>query len=283
MVIILSLSHYGFLWSQEIVKETFTYKDTLQLDFYSIIEKINPERPLIVIVHGGGFSKGKRDGSKIVKFANYFVAQGYAVASISYHLTRRGTSFGCDCSDDDKVKTFVDVAQNIADAVLFLQNKSNEFEFDIDKTILMGSSAGAEGVLNLVFMKDDYRFSHIPKFPVAGIISLAGAVLDKEYITDSTKVPVMFFHGVKDKLVPYETASHHFCNSDTDGYLILDGSEAMAKRLELLNTSYILAFSTEGGHEWATLGYKYTDLIKCFIEQVIILKLFLQTKIQLKK
>lgn len=265
-----------------ILKQTFTYRDTLKLDFYSK-KDVDVARPILVVVHGGGFSGGKRDNKLEVKFAKEMAAQGYAVASISYRLTRKGKSFGCDCPAEDKIKTFVAATEDITDATIYLQSRSSELKFDISKTILLGSSAGAEGVLNTAFMKGDYRFKHIPKFPIAGIISLAGAVVNAAYITEENKVPVLFFHGIKDNLVPYATAPHHYCHTDKAGYLILDGANTIAKKLKKLHTSYILAFDPNGKHEWSGLGYNHTNLINLFIEKIIMQKEFIQTTLQLKK
>ena len=267
----------------EVNKQTFTYKDTLQLDFYTIDKNSDTTRPLLVVVHGGGFSVGQRDSQGEVQFSKEMATGGYAVASISYRLTRKGKSFGCDCTAGDKINTFVAAAEDITAAVIHLQNSSGELKFDPDKTILLGSSAGAEGVLNTAFMKNDYRFKHIPKFPVAGVISLAGAMVNKEYITDDNKVPVLFFHGMKDDLVPYETAPHHYCKPDASGYLILDGPEAIAERLKQLHTSYCIAFDPEGRHEWSWLAYSHTALIKRFIDTTILKKEFEQSLIQLTK
>ncbi len=270
-------------WSQETVsRQSFTYRDTLKLDFYSK-KNIDHTRPLLVVVHGGGFFGGKRDNPAEVKFANEMALKGYAVASISYRLTRKGKSFGCNCPSKEKIETFVAASEDITDAVIFLQKNADELNIDISKTILLGSSAGAEGVLNTVFMKDDYRFKHISKFPVAGVISLSGAMLNKEYITEDNKIPTLFFHGMKDDLVPYSSAPHHYCNKDTEGYIILDGAGAIAKRLKELHTPYILAVDPKGKHEWSGLGYTHTDLILMFIERLVVKNEFIQYTIQLKK
>ncbi|MCB0474337.1 MAG: alpha/beta hydrolase [Flavobacteriaceae bacterium] len=270
-------------WAQEVNKQTFTYRDTLKLDFYTTVKNIDTARPLLVVVHGGGFSGGNRDSESEVKFARAMAGAGYAVASISYRLTMKGKSFGCDCPAGDKIDTFVAAAEDIADAVLYLHKRSESLRFDSNKTILSGSSAGAEGVLDAVFMRDDYRFRHIPEFPVAGVISMAGAVVNKEYITANNRVPVLFFHGAKDNTVPYGTAAHHYCKPDETGYLILDGPEAMIEKLKEFHDSYIIAFDPEGKHEWSWLAYSHVDLIKQFIEHQVLKGEFEQCVMQLKK
>lgn len=90
----------------------------------------------------------------------------------------------------------------------------------------------------------------------------------------------MLFHGKKDNLVPFATAAHHYCNEDASGFIILNGSQTIAERLEVLKTSYTLAFDPEGNHDWANLPYAYTDMIADFINKSIIDGEHQQTKIR---
>lgn len=267
----------------KITTKTFTYTDTLKLDYYSLNKNIDKQRPLLVIVHGGGFAGGKRNNPLEVNFSKKMASNGYAVASISYRLTRKGKSFGCDCPAEDKIKTFVAVSEDITEALLYLHKRANSLQFDLSKTILIGSSAGAEGVLNTVFMRNHYRFNHIDIVPIAGVVSLAGAMIDKEYITEQNMIPALFIHGMKDKLVPFGTAPHHYCSTDSSGYVILEGAEAITSRLRKLNSSYILAVDPAGNHDWANLGYAEIPLVDMFIQKLIIKKGFMQNVLQLNK
>ena len=104
--------------------ETFTYSDTLQLDFYSSKQDMLAQKPLLILVHGGGFSSGKRDNPMEKEFCREMAKRGYAVASMSYHLTRKGKSFGCDYSSEGKIETFDSVTNDILDATDFLIQKS---------------------------------------------------------------------------------------------------------------------------------------------------------------
>lgn len=277
------------VWSNPIIpsisipieRETLIYADTLQLDFYSRQDNVNPDRALILLVHGGGFSGGRRDNPQEMNFAKKMAAEGYAVASISYRLTRKGKSFGCGCPAQEKIETFVSSVEDVTKAIQFLQEKTDYFKFDKQKTILMGSSAGAEAVLNTAFAHEDPRFQHIEKVPIAGIISLSGAKVGTTAITKTNAVPVLFIHGERDNLVPFATASHHYCNPDAIGYLLLEGSRTMANELKKLQVSYILASDPKGKHEWAGSGYSEVKLIHLFIEKIIVDKIFMQKEIEL--
>lgn len=253
-------------------KETYTYSDTLQLDFYSSKSDTVANRPLLFLVHGGGFASGKRDNDLEQTFCEKMVKRGYAVASISYRLTRKGKSFGCDCPTKDKLETFLKASEDILNATRFLVDRSSSLKFDTNKIILVGSSAGAEGVLNTAFLQHHHDFSTLTydNLKFSGVISFSGALLDARYITDENAIPSLLFHGKKDRLVPFGSAPHHFCDESSPGFLLLDGSQSIAKRLKHLDQAYTLAIDPEGNHDWANLSYSYIDIITHFIKKTII-------------
>ncbi len=256
-----------------LLKTTHVYKDTLALDYYTIASETSEnvegsgKKPLVVLVHGGGFYEGHRDGPGEEKFSRELAQKGYDVASISYRWPRKGRGFGCDCPARDKIDTFLKATEDLMAAVDFLSG-TDDFEFDREQIYLVGSSAGAETVLTAAFMTGHYEFKSITPKKFAGVVSLAGALIDSDYITEENAIPALLVHGKKDDLVPYETAPHHYCPVGDPGYLMLDGSAAIAERLESFGVSFIFASDPDGNHDWATEGYEMTDLIGQFIENV---------------
>ncbi|MBS9461083.1 alpha/beta hydrolase [Flagellimonas sp. 389] len=262
---------------------THTYSDTLQLDVYASKKDDIENRPLILLVHGGGFSSGKRDNPLEKKFCTAMAEKGYVVASMSYRLLRKNKGFGCMVPAQEKIETFLAATEDILKATDFLLKNASDLKVDPNTIILAGSSAGAEAVLNTVFMKNQYQFKKLPygEISFSGVISFSGAVVDATYITKETAIPSLFFHGTKDKLVPYATAPHHYCDIEKPGYLLLDGPESMAEKLKDLNTSYLLAVDPVGNHDWANLAYAYADMIAEFVEKTIIRGEMLQSKIEI--
>ena len=235
----------------KVKKRTYKYHKIdgkkLKLDFYRP-KKIRRNYPLIVYVHGGGFSGGKRDESYITNFANFLTQRGYAVASISYRLTMKEKGFGCKTNAIDKINAFNTTAEDISFALQYLLKKQRRFKIDMHKIILAGSSAGAEAVLNLAYV---YKNNVLPKnIKFAGLISMAGALVSMDNITLNTAIPTQFFHGTSDKLVPYNNASHHYCSKNDVGYLPLYGAKAIADKLKSLSTSYYLYSIKNGDHSW---------------------------------
>ena len=130
--LILLLSVWVGTQAQEeipVLKTTHIYKDTLGLDYYTAKAEEAATQPLVVLVHGGGFYEGRRDGAGEEKFSREMASMGFNVASISYRLTRKGQGFGCDCPASAKIETFLAATEDLMAAVDYL-NEQPGFEFD---------------------------------------------------------------------------------------------------------------------------------------------------------
>ncbi|MGQ1946157.1 alpha/beta hydrolase [Geofilum sp. OHC36d9] len=238
----------------EVNKTTYSYctctNETLQFDYY-VAENNQEQMPLLVYVHGGGFSGGIRDDKGFVNFATKLAQRGYAVASVSYRLTMKGIGFGCDVDADQKLAAIDSASYDVSLAIKYILDDAKEFHIDKNKVILAGSSAGAETVLNMVYV---YENEILPSgFKYAGVISMAGAVTTLDKINCDTAIPTQLFHGTGDKLLPYDIAPHHYCNSNDKGHLMLYGSKPIAERLKGLGASYYFYSVCGGSHSWAGL------------------------------
>jgi len=268
-------------------KSTYTYAikggDTLKMDVYVPKEiKANDSLPVLLWMHGGGFSGGKRDNTDEVKMMEYISDKGYIGISISYRLLRKDslTGFGCDCSRELKLETFKQAVIDYLDAAKFVIRNKGLLHIDPTKMIAGGSSAGAEGILNAVYLKEyfieDLEAYQNVKF--AGVISLAGAVVNAEYITPINAVPTVLFHGTADNLVPFGSASHHYCSPEKPGHFILDGSETITKKLDDLGMSYYFNKVIGGKHELASIPFDQLDTILQFFDKTLSKSEIIQTK-----
>jgi len=237
--------------------ETFTYayKDgkSLDMDVYFPAFDNQTQRPLILYMHGGGFSGGSRNEPEIQAFCKRLARYGYVVSSISYRLTREGqeTGFGCDCPAVDKQNTFNEAVEDLQDATFFMIQQRNKMGIDPQKIIVSGSSAGAETALNTAY-KPPYCYD-LDSGPVsyAGVISMAGAIPDTSRIYKESAVPSLLFHGTCDNMVPYATAPHRYCKKGEPGYFILHGSYTIAEKLKKIGTPYWLYTYCNASHEIA--------------------------------
>ncbi len=232
--------------------------EKLEFDYYRAVEA-KGDLPLVICVHGGGFVTGERDSKGLIYFSKRLAARGYAVASVSYRLTMKDVGFGCDIKAEDKKKAIEDASSDVMRAVEHILYHDSTFEIDKRKVILLGSSAGAETVLNLAYMTD---YSNVLKdFQFAGIVSMAGALIDINAINAENKIPTQLFHGTGDPTVPYNVAPHHYCPGNDPGYLMLYGGSAIAERLKGLGEAYYLYSITGGSHDWAGKPFNF-----CFNE-----------------
>ncbi|WP_182043153.1 alpha/beta hydrolase [Moheibacter lacus] len=283
---------FGFLLILSIgysqTKQTHTYgvKDgeELKLDIYFPDNfDQNTSFPTIVWMHGGGFSGGSRDAPDETQLCQEITNRNYIAVSISYRLTRKGTKegFGCDCPKEVKLETFQKASEDYLDAVQFLIRNRGKFKIDPEKVIAGGSSAGAEGILNAIFMKENWFDSKYEDVNFAGLISLAGAAVPEIKIDKINSIPAVFFHGAEDKTVPYETNPHHFCEKNKAGYLVLKGSRSIVEEYENLNQSYFLFTSLNGKHEWSGIPFEYLNQIFEFLRLTLEKKKFLTIEINI--
>lgn len=285
-VFLLSFLFTGVIYGQG--KVTYTYaikgKDTLKLDVYTPNNiKSTDSLPVLIWMHGGGFGIGSRDNAPDEKLCLDVANRGYIGVSISYRLLRKNTEtgFGCNCDNDDKLYTFKEAVKDYLDAANYIVHNSKSLQIDTTKIIAGGSSAGAEAILNAVYMRayfiDSLQTYKDVKF--AGVFSLAGALVNANYITKENALPTVLFHGTDDNLVPFATAPHHYCNTSKPGYLILDGSSVIAKKLSDLETAYYFNIVKGGKHEQASVPFDELEKVFDFFKKAIFNKEIVQTKV----
>ncbi|TBL68601.1 alpha/beta hydrolase [Paenibacillus thalictri] len=116
------------------LKYSETYADARNIDVYV------PEKPngvCLFFIHGGGWEKGNRQ--QFAEVAAAFCGQGYVCASISYRL-----------APDSIYPSQIEDARL---AMQFLKRRAEEFGFDKQRIVTLGSSAG--GYLALILASID--------------------------------------------------------------------------------------------------------------------------------
>ncbi len=254
--------------------KTFTYHkadSAIQLDLF-LPDTDSKNIPLVIFVHGGGFAGGVKEDGHI--FARELVEKGIACASIDYPLYMQDKSFSCDGILTEKVKAIQIGANYTWKATSFLLQKSKALNIDTSRIILAGSSAGAETVLHAAYWdrnKMKLIDHNLPKsFTFYGLMSGAGAIMDLNIITAENVLPTFVFHGDQDELVPYRTASHHYCPPNASGWLMLFGSASIIEHVDQFGiTSHITTYAG-GGHEHsATLFEKQPEVAVQFAVRIL--------------
>jgi arylformamidase len=145
--------------------QTIRYgRDPLQvLDFWPAKATSVPA-PLVVFVHGGGWSKGSKDNGTGHWKAVHYPAQDYGFASINYRLVPAATP--------------EQQAQDVADSLAALLARAAQLGIDPRRVVLMGHSAGAH-LVALVGTDERYlRAAGLSFANLAGVIPIDGAAYD---------------------------------------------------------------------------------------------------------
>ena len=174
---------------------------TLLMDVYQPTGDTVTKRPLVVWVHGGGFSGGNKTSPEIVDEATVLAKEGYVTASISYRLSANGCSAAVPTGEC--ITAIKDAQHDAQAAVRFLRSMATTYRIDPTRIAIGGTSAGAITALNVAYGADDPGTSGTPgvSSAVSAAVSLSGARLGTA--PNAGEPPTLLFHGTADTIVPY--------------------------------------------------------------------------------
>ena len=130
--------------------------------------------PVVVFVHGGGWTEGDKSTASHIAKRDYFINHGFIFVSINYRLA--------------PANFFPVYAQDVAQAYSYVMNWIGKFGGDNQKVFLMGHSAGAH-LAALIAADNRYlnQFGYDNSY-INGVILLDGAGYDiPELIADNTE------------------------------------------------------------------------------------------------
>lgn len=236
----------------------------LNLDIYlPPSNKLKTENPFILFIHGGGFLKG--DKSTTTGFCKYMANEGFVVASIDYRLGWPIYEEKDPCESADSIaaiKAFYRAQQDAHTALRFMVAQAQKYAIDTGKIFVAGQSAGAISTLGLIYfpqrvadqmypftgrdlgsLNDAGQYKNV-SYHIRAIASMWGALNTPLLIDSNNAVPTVFFHGEKDKVVPFNTDNFHSC----ENYPIDYGTKPLYERMEELNVPAEAFIDPEGGH-----------------------------------
>ncbi len=132
-----------------------------KLDYFAVHSK--PNAPLVVFIHGGGWSIGDKKQGAVTK-AEYYNELGYAFATLNYRLVPNVKPDG--------------QATDVANAIAYLRGDAAKLGFDPNQIIVMGHSAGAHLA---ALVASDTRYldaAGVPVSAIKGTVLLDGAGYD---------------------------------------------------------------------------------------------------------
>ena len=203
-------SIYEVLVSQDIkYKHAKNYqgeRQSLKLDVYQQQKGNKTMRPVIILVHGGGFASGEKgytsaQGNFYPEMAKIFANHGFVAFSINYRLWP-------DCPIDSFPTELDNSISDVLAALKWIKRKNSEYNIDTMKIIIAGDSAGGGLVVNTA-----YRNTQL----FTGVIDLWGGLppygIQKTESNDVNACPVSrltpptcIIHGSMDDVVPYSVS-----------------------------------------------------------------------------
>ena len=105
------------------------------------------KRPVVVVMHGGGFVGGDKEEGGQVRYAYELSMRGYVVVSINYRLTGESWSW-------ESQKAEFDAQEDFRAAIRYVRSVADDYNLDSDKIIVSGDSAGAMTSLFVAYAKE---------------------------------------------------------------------------------------------------------------------------------
>ncbi|HEY0978280.1 MAG TPA: carboxylesterase family protein [Flavobacteriales bacterium] len=259
---------FGFTVQQGIVYDTVPRfdggTDTLKLDLYRPTGDGQTERPLVVMVHGGGFTGGDR--SDMAELCEQFASCGWAAATISYRLGFHGQALLGNPFAYDEAEVVRAAYRGLLDtrsAIHFLQSRSAIDGTIADKVMLLGFSAGGINVLHAAYARNEalrptasfalgdvtlpsgtYARPDLGSLnstgasgdEVLGVASFFGGIIDTNMIASANDPALFMYHQTGDPVVGcgYQRGLWGLPFGVSDNYPYLFGSCVIDQRAQHL-------------------------------------------------
>lgn len=206
--------------------------DSLRLNLFKPAGDGQVERPLVIAIHGGGFSAGNR--GEMDQFCNTLASMGWSCATISYRLGFYGTGLLDPpyAYDPNEVRRATYRAmQDTKGAIRYLKGRSAQDSTSTNKVLLVGFSAGAFTAMHAAYLDQPNekpaaanaigQVQHFLNFyprpdlgtvegtlnlgthdaTVLGVVNMYGAVLDTTYIESPNDPALYSYHQTLDPVV----------------------------------------------------------------------------------
>ena len=245
--------HKGVVYGAGAVGAPAPGRASLPMDIYRPVASSRARRPVVVLVHGGGFEAGSRTDDGIVRSARALAARGVIAASIDYRLRQqapvpsrsfmklasamRNANLGPAYPDPEAVAA---ATQDAFTALGYLRENASKLRIRTSRIGLIGSSAGAVTVDNLGYVASGYGVK-VPELRF--VASLWGALIvpapgGKPAVTNLRRGDASLFlvHGDADRTVPVQMS---------------DAMYARARAERVPAEYYRIA---GGGHAWTPSG-----------------------------
>lgn len=218
------------------------------------------KRPLIILMHGGGFLVGDRNGmnSMCIEFAK----RGYVATTIGYRLGWNSGIGNCNGDTVSNAKAFYRGFQDAHAALRYLVANAATYKIDTAWIFSGGESAGGVNSLNLAFADQSEINARLPilqpelgninnsgnslqnSFSLKGIFNNWGSLVEMNFLSADDAIPMIAFHGELDQCLPIDSGTYNTCPN----YVKMYGSRTIYNKLLSLGVCAELTVKLGGDH-----------------------------------
>lgn len=222
--------------SHESINSASSKEIPLKLDIYSPENK-STNRPVIMLIHGGGFAGGTKEHKHIVNMSKYFASRGWVAISIDYRLKKHKGTLPQEWVDNasklakDRAPQFLAIYPAMRDAKAALRwvvANAKTYHINTDYVTVGGGSAGAMtaitlGISNQEDFKDELSKTQDPTLTTTNLnqtyqvktildfwggktgLDILEALYGKQRF-NSNNPSMLVAHGTDDPTVPFSKA-----------------------------------------------------------------------------
>jgi dienelactone hydrolase len=231
-------------------------------------------RPLIIFIHGGGFTTGNLDDPRILAQCERFARRGYVTASVQYRLGLESNTM------ISYFEANLRGAQDIRAAIRFMRSNAQTYGVNPNRIFLAGQSAGGYVALAAAYLDKVNEYTpgaNIQRWgqpegnsnsiqassAITAVVNLWGAIIDTNWI-ESGNVPVASLHGTNDATVPH--------TSNTYGMFSTPRIIAKANNLGIISQQKLIQGMGHGPgttdqRNWDTITVFMRDFLYQFVPQ----------------
>ncbi|MCU1378381.1 MAG: hypothetical protein JWN29_1364 [Acidimicrobiales bacterium] len=179
-------------------------------------------RPVVVLVHGGGFTQLSRTDNVIVKIAEALAERGIVAVSIDYRLipqvpvpSPRVQPLLDALPDGDESTAMASAVDDTLTALDHLAEHADELGIDMRRLGLVGGSAGAMTVDHVAYVLDDHG---IDGPAITFVASLWGGIfVGAADQLDAGEAALFAVHGDADEQVPVQRSDELVARAEAEG------------------------------------------------------------------
>lgn len=186
------------------------------LDLYLPNTPVTGKIPVLLFIHGGGFTGGDKGDIKVL--CTNIALKGFAVISMNYTLTPSLTSTpgsGCGANMSEGLppnglfhplleQAIITASNDAILALDWIKTNADAYNFDTNNVSISGGSAGSMTALYTAYS------SNQAVLPIRSVVDLWGG-LENASVIENNSPPVITFHGDRDTIinVAYAYAIHN--------------------------------------------------------------------------